>query len=299
MTRRYATPDDFKRALEAHLMTEARRTGEPIARLRQLVVFDRFLARLQAAFPNRVVVKGGVALELRIGSARATKDIDASITGSPRRMPEELLAAAQMDLGDAFQFTLARHREHPDIVGDAASYGGVRFRSEARLGRTIYGSPFGVDVAFGHSTVGDPDLLMTRPLLDFVGFAATVVRAVNRETHIAEKLHAYTQPRSHPNSRVKDLPDLALLAVAGPIEAARVRTAILAVHNSRGTHAAYSRFPPPASEWTVPYARMAQQNGLPWKTLAEVTGAVAAFLDPVLAGNDGVWNPVLWAWGPA
>jgi hypothetical protein len=46
-------------------------------------------------------------------------------------------------------------------------------------------------------------------------------------------------------------------------------------------------------------ALMAQQNALPWKTLVAVTAAVAAFLDPVLAGDDGVWNPQLWAWGTA
>jgi hypothetical protein len=53
MTRRYASPDDFKRSLEAHLANEGHRTGEPIARLRQLVVFDRFLAHSRVSTLGR------------------------------------------------------------------------------------------------------------------------------------------------------------------------------------------------------------------------------------------------------
>jgi hypothetical protein len=47
-----------------------------------------------------------------------------------------------------------------------------------------------------------------------------------RETHIAEKLHAYTLPRKRPNSRVKDLPDIALLSKIGALDGAVLRSAL-------------------------------------------------------------------------
>lgn len=63
-SRRYATPYDFKQALEVHLKRHAKTMNLEIARVRQRFVFERFLARLDAQMGDRVVVKGGVALEL-------------------------------------------------------------------------------------------------------------------------------------------------------------------------------------------------------------------------------------------
>ena len=49
---------------------------------------------------------------------------------------------------------------------------------------------------------------MAEDVLAFAGIAPPTLRLYPVETHIAEKLHAYTLPRPRPNSRVKDLPDL-------------------------------------------------------------------------------------------
>jgi hypothetical protein len=43
-------------------------------------------------------------------------------------------------------------------------------------------------------------------------------------------------PRRSPNTRVKDLPDLALLASIGPLLAAELRQAIEATFTYRATH---------------------------------------------------------------
>jgi hypothetical protein len=64
-------------------------------------------------------------------------------------------------------------------------------------------------------------------LLAFAGIAPPTLRLYPIETHIAEKLRAYTMPRPRPNSRVKDLPDIALLATAQLIVARRLRDALL------------------------------------------------------------------------
>ena len=53
---------------------------------------------------------------------------------------------------------------------------------------------------------------------------------------------------------------------------------------------------PPRESWRVPYARMAQENRLRWTSLDEITQVVRAFLDPVLRGEDGTWDPTIWTW---
>ncbi|MBA2520127.1 MAG: hypothetical protein H0V24_10700 [Chloroflexia bacterium] len=51
--------------------------GASLSRLRKMVVRDRLLARLLHAAPDRWIVKGGVALDLRLGVlAKSTKDLD-------------------------------------------------------------------------------------------------------------------------------------------------------------------------------------------------------------------------------
>ena len=60
--------------------------------------------------------------------------------------------------------------------------------------------------------LGDATPIKGEDYLGFAGIAAPELLLIPVETHIAEKLHAYTLPRPTPNSRVRDLPDLALLA---------------------------------------------------------------------------------------
>jgi len=141
-----------------------------------------------------------------------------------------------------------------------------------------------------------PTELRGDDLLSFVGVPAPVFLAYLVATHVAEKLHAYTVPRERPNSRVKDLPDIALLASIADIDAATLAGAIRETFAHRATHAVPSSLPEPSGAWEPVYARMAGTDDLPWRTLAALTDAVRAFLDPVLAGITGPWDPVAWAW---
>jgi hypothetical protein len=113
---------------------------------------------------------------------------------------------------------------------------------------------------------------------------------------VAEKLHAYTLPRDRPNSRVKDLPDLALLAGSGPFEATGLRAAIEATFSFRKTHAPPAALPAPPDSWAERYATLARDDDLPWRTLAEVHAAARALLDPLLAGGVGTWDPEERRW---
>ena len=86
--KKYATAASFRRALEDRLQAIAKNEGVDLQRLRRQVAFDRLLARLfQAEDPNNLpwVLKGGYAMELRMKAARATKDIDLTMRGVPRK----------------------------------------------------------------------------------------------------------------------------------------------------------------------------------------------------------------------
>jgi hypothetical protein len=113
-------------------------------------------------------------------------------------------------------------------------------------------------------------------------------------------MRTYTLPRARPNSRIKDLPDLALLATVGPRNSLRLRGAIEQTFAFRATHAAPSALPDPSAAWEEPYARMADEDGLPWRTLAEVFAVAKAFLDPILApatsDAEAQWSPAAWRW---
>ena len=76
MSTTYKTATEFRRDLEARLKSIAGASNADLQRLRRKVAFDRFLARLFSAGDSKFFLKGGYAMELRLSSARATKDID-------------------------------------------------------------------------------------------------------------------------------------------------------------------------------------------------------------------------------
>lgn len=143
----------------------------------------------------------------------------------------------------------------------------------------------------------EPDLKNPPDTLNFVNVPPPSLRLYPKSSHIAEKLHAFTMPRDKPNSRVKDSPDLALLAMAGSINSMVIRAALEKTFSFRKTHPLPKTVPSPPENWEKRYAKIADREELRWKTLDEVTMAVKAFLDPVLAGEKvGEWNSELWSW---
>lgn len=176
-------------------------------------------------------------------------------------------------------------------------YDGLRFRAECTLAGKPYGGPFGVDIAFGDPMIKDPERIVAPDTLGFAGIAPPSLLVYPVETHVAEKLHAYTLPRNRPNSRVKDLPDLALMATAGPIAAAQLRAALHQTFDFRATHGVPASVPSPPLLWQSAYEAMARAEDLRWRSLPELINAVAAFLDPILTSEiEATWNPNSWSW---
>ena len=294
--RGYVTATAFKQALEQRLRS-ASRDGREFIRRRQRLVFERFLARVAHAFGDSATLKGGLVLELRIERARVTKDVDLRLTEGSEDVHVRLVEAGRLDLGDFMTFDIRPDASHPRLQNEGMKEEGFRFRAECKLAERLYGDAFGVDVAFGDPLLGEPDITVAEDVLGFAGIAPPRVRLYPIETHVAEKLHAYTLPRTRPNTRVKDLPDLALLASVRVLDAARVRAALVGTFSFRGTHALPMATPAPPDSWLRPYADIVREDDLPWRTLADVTAAVRAFLDPVLAGKgDLLWEPGSWSW---
>jgi hypothetical protein len=296
--RAYSSPASFKQALEQRLRSSVS-GGTAFARKRQLVVFDRFLARVVAELGDAATLKGGLVLELRLERARTTKDVDLRLTGPADDVLARLQQAGRRDLGDFMIFEVGPDEDHPDIRNDGMQYEGKRYRAECKLAGKLYGQPFGVDVAFADPILGQPDTLVAEDVLSFAGITPPTLRLYPVETHLAEKLHAYTMPRRRPNSRVKDLPDIALLATAQPLDSKRLREALEQTFAFRNTHPIPLQLPDPTPTWAGPYTAMAREDELIWPTLDAVTEAARTFLNPVLAGDlDAHWQPASWRWHP-
>jgi hypothetical protein len=238
--RKYPSPEAFKQALEQRLRA-ATKTGAAFARKRQFLVFDRFLARLVQVLGNMATLKGGLVLELRLDRARTTKDIDLRLTGSSDGLLERLQEAARLDLGDFFTFEVGPDQDRPDIQGEGMVYDGLRFQATCTMAGKPYGQPFGVDIGFGDPILGAPDVVTADDTLGFAGISPPTLRLYPIETHIAEKLHAYTLPRARPNSRLKDLPDLALLASVKSLDAKQVCGRRSTRRSAFGRHTVYLR----------------------------------------------------------
>jgi hypothetical protein len=129
--RTYASPEAFRQALEQRIRAAAGASG--MGRFRQVLVFDRFLARIFDHFGERATAKGGVVLELRLERARTTRDVDIRLTGPSADLLAELRRVARLELGDYLAFAVEPDREHPTIQGEGMIYQGLRYRVQGEL----------------------------------------------------------------------------------------------------------------------------------------------------------------------
>ena len=60
--RTYATPSSFKQALESRVRSLSSEKNIPIDKYRQIVVYERFLARLIEVFGPSLILKGACLL---------------------------------------------------------------------------------------------------------------------------------------------------------------------------------------------------------------------------------------------
>ena len=261
-TRQYNSGPAFRHALEERIKSISRDEAIDLQRLRRQVAFDRFLARLFSGDQPDWVLKGGYAMELRFQMARATRDLDFTVRSKPRGAGDMVLALLQdvgaIDAGDHFVFRVGE----AGMDLDGAPYGGARYPVEAIMGGRIF-VRFHLDVGIGDVIVDPPDIVPTRDWLGFAGLSAPSIPVIQSEQQFAKKIHAYTLPREGaPNSRVRDLVDLALLFRSGIMDASRVAEAIRRTFARRGTHDLPDDLVPPPESWYTPFAAMAEECSL-------------------------------------
>jgi hypothetical protein len=293
---KYKTGEAFRRALEERLRQQSLGGGQSLTRLRKMVAFDRFLARLADKEPEAWIVKGGFAFQLRLGTrARTTKDIDVSTTN--RWTPEEtiahLRAVASLTLGDWFEFEVGE----PAEAATGAPGQGLRFPIRCRLdGRQF--ENFHLDVGHGDPVLGAPDLLTAADLLAFAEIAPAKVRCYPLATQVAEKLHTYTRTyASGETSRARDLADILLAASLEKFSSATLTQAIEATFQARASHAVPREMPDPPRRISSSYRQLARELDLPWPTIEEAGQAAAHFLNPILRRNaHHKWDPIAWKW---
>jgi len=303
----YRTPQAFKAALETRQRKRAAAAGMPFDRVAQVDLYFRFLDRVLQELDRTVVVKGGVALEMRLRRARTTGDIDLRALGNPARILERMRQAGRRDHGDYLTFEVNERKGAAETQGDGVVYEGRRFRVAARFAGKPYRQSFGLDVAFGDPMIGAPDKVTAPDVLSFVGIAPPTIPLYPLGTHLAEKLHAYTLPRDGVNGRMKDLIDIALVAAESMLQPSPMTLMASMVHEAlettfafRHTQSLPAALPTPPTEWAARYPREKELNELPWASIGDVHVEAARFLDPVLAGTaSGAWEPAGRTWGGA
>lgn len=294
---RYVTAAAFRAALEERLKQQTRgQDPDSLVRLRKQIVFDRLLARLLQIAPDRWLVKGGFALDLRLGTrARTTKDLDLVRQDDQEQATDDLLAVADTDLGDFFRFTIERTGAFDHGAGGEA----VRYRVRADLaGRTF--EDVTLDIGFGDAPPLSADRLPGTDFLGFAGVPRLEVPALPLEQHLAEKLHAYTRTygNGHSSSRVKDLVDLVLILSLSSFLAGRIAAEVRRTFTTRGTHQPPTALPEPPQDWVTPFRALAQEVGLD-PGIGEGFRLAAGFLDPVLSGlvaDAATWEPLTKQW---
>ena len=196
-------PKDIAASVRQRLLNLARAEGQLFDVVLVAFGLERLVYRLSVSeYRDRFVLKGGMLVTLwTADTGRFTRDIDFLAFGSDEEA--ELKAAFSqilaIDGGDGLVYDIASLTAV--AIREDQIYGGMRLRTEARLGNTRI--PITVDLGFGDA-LADPQFeIEYGSLLDF---PAASIRAYSPATVLAEKFQAVVA-LGLANSRMKDLYD--------------------------------------------------------------------------------------------
>lgn len=272
----YDSPGALRQGLEARLLASSHASGTDLARLRRRAAFERLLVRLELNDPGRWIVKGGMAMEVRLGNrARMTRDLDLAVRdGAGGTVHERLSQALGIDpTGDGFDFAVPSPEP---LAADQLGHAGWRFHVHVRLaGRTF--ERVRVDVVERSDELVATERLALPDLLGFAGIESATVEATDRAQQFAEKLHALTRDYGRPNSRVRDLIDLVLLIEGGFEPDDRLAEIVVHVFRTRGTHALPGELGDPPADWRDRYPGEVSQLDVEATTLDDALELVRSF----------------------
>lgn len=297
---RYDDPLALRQALKDRLRRLADEGGGQLTDLQRQFAYDRLLARVFEAEPERWVLKGATAMLARLqGAARHTVDVDLySRTGGLADAEQSLRAIAQTDLGDHFRFELQAARA---MTQGARA---LRIPVVAYLGATEF-AHFHVDLVTDLVMTGVPEEVLPLVPIELPGIVRTSYRAYPLADHIADKVCGLleTHPRvgatAIASTRYRDLVDLATFAHTASIDAAALETALVSEALRRELELPRRLKTPIGTDWQAGYARVARDApGLEERDLRSAMTLVGAFIDPILSGAaTGFWDTAMIRWG--
>jgi len=265
--------------LEQLIGRHSRDNGVAADRVRRWVSTMALLGALERAAPAparpRFLLKGGVAIELRVRTAaRATKDVDVVFGGEADELLDALDAAfAAPYCGFAFR------RGAPAEHGPHATRFDVRLTYQTRAWATVRlevsGPEYGADEAEYVDAISLQDFRLSGP---------QVIACLPLRFQIAQKLHAVSErPAGRANDRFRDLVDLLVLRdLIDDLPA--LRRACESTFASRETHAW-----PPSLEvpptWRAGYARLAAEVGLEVIDIEVAAAQVRTFIAAITAAK--------------
>ncbi|HVA29561.1 MAG TPA: nucleotidyl transferase AbiEii/AbiGii toxin family protein [Candidatus Baltobacteraceae bacterium] len=228
-----ASPIDRRRALERRITSIAHERGTTAARLRRLVGFAVLCETLAEAAARGIIplffVKGGVAIELRLGLlARATRDLDIGLCAPPGELLPLFDAALDVGFGD---FRLRRRGEARALENGALVLA---------IAVEYFGRPWAtVDVDLASATLDwETDSVPPIALAELGLQSPRSVPCLAIPAQIAQKIHALTEPEPHgrPNPRARDVLDVLLLVQRLEVDNMAVLTACERVFAERAAH---------------------------------------------------------------
>ena len=260
----YDTPNAFRMALEQRLLSRSHATGVALDRLRRRVIFERILARLQRAEPGRWVLKGGMALEVRLrDNARLTKDIDLGLRDEvldADELRDRLVEALGEDPdGDRFVLTVGPPKT---MVEDGSGLPTWRVKVKAELAGKLFGR-IQVDVSPRVAELSQTDLVQLPNSLQFAEVMTPQVEIIDVHRHAAEKYHAMLKDfGDRENSRVRDLLDLVILREHELLEPPDLASELRNVWEERNGSDPPPQLPDLAESWRLKYERQAAELDL-------------------------------------
>jgi hypothetical protein len=281
----YETPESLRMALEARIRNDSQETGLSPDRLRRRVVFQRLVARLQRAEPGSWVVKGGMAMEIRLrDAARLTKDLDLGLREediNPAELRDRLIdGLSRDDEGDGFVFAVGAPSK---MTADTEGVLTWRVAVDVTLAGRRFGS-IKLDISPRAHELDVTETVALPNALEFAGFATVDVEIVAIHRHAAEKFHGMPKDfGDRENSRVRDLADLMLMLDAGLLDPGRLVIDVNRVWAERGAEPSVA-FPSLPASWPVRYERLAAENEIEPRAFTAAAARVAELWRSMFAG---------------
>jgi hypothetical protein len=230
----------------------------------------------------RFIVKGGVALELRLRDrARATRDIDIVLRAPRSDLANSLEEALT---GEPYQGFSFRRKGQPLLLDNGAV--------NMEFAVTYRGQPWtsiSVDIARTEAGEADVEWVDAIALTDVFGVTSPAqLPCLPLRFHVAQKLHGMTLPPrpGKQNERFRDLVDLLLMDATITHADAALRAACELVFRTRNTHPWPPDLTVVPAHWALPFAELAKELELPETdveaALATVRRLVARILGAAL-----------------